>query len=102
MLSGAPHSRPALVDLASNISKGISLLICGHVLLPVSISMGTFIYILTALNLRDRAAAPERCGNPILYTELYYSIALIIHGFAELSSNNYIRECLDLSSLVSY
>ncbi|XP_067936328.1 solute carrier family 12 member 2-like [Watersipora subatra] len=37
VLSGTPHSRPALVDFASNISKKISLLICGHVLLPVEL-----------------------------------------------------------------
>lgn len=32
MLSGAPTQRPALVDFANNISKGISLLVCGHVI----------------------------------------------------------------------
>lgn len=49
VFSGAPHSRPALVDFASNISKGISLLICGHVVLPVSVYYISMIYLLLLL-----------------------------------------------------
>ena len=32
VLTGAPGSRPPLVDFAQQITKNISLLICGHIL----------------------------------------------------------------------
>ncbi|XP_064618818.1 solute carrier family 12 member 3-like [Lineus longissimus] len=32
VLSGFPSSRPALVDFASNITKNISLMVCGHIM----------------------------------------------------------------------
>lgn len=31
VMSGYPSERPALIDFAANITKNISLMVCGHV-----------------------------------------------------------------------
>uniref|UniRef100_A0AC35TMV5 AA_permease domain-containing protein n=1 Tax=Rhabditophanes sp. KR3021 TaxID=114890 RepID=A0AC35TMV5_9BILA len=50
VLSGNPHSRPSLIDFASNISKGSSLLVLGNVMAPTSLNSKT--QNLTDYNLR--------------------------------------------------